>query len=65
MMTVLRFLVIRVSLLKVVVVFTVTWVVLSEIFPADVRGRAFAFSSCFNWTANLMVTFSFLNVIGT
>ncbi|KAK3512735.1 hypothetical protein QTP70_023508, partial [Hemibagrus guttatus] len=42
-----------------------TWVVLSEIFPADVRGRAFAFSSCFNWTANLMVTFSFLNVIGT
>ncbi|TSU50022.1 Solute carrier family 2, facilitated glucose transporter member 10 [Bagarius yarrelli] len=42
-----------------------TWVVLSEIFPADVRGRAFAFSSCFNWTANLMVTFSFLDVIGT
>ncbi|MCI4390421.1 hypothetical protein PGIGA_G00122550 [Pangasianodon gigas] len=40
-----------------------TWVVLSEIFPADVRGRAFAFSSCFNWTANLIVTFSFLNVI--
>ncbi|GAA6085296.1 solute carrier family 2, facilitated glucose transporter member 10 [Tachysurus ichikawai] len=40
-----------------------TWVVLSEIFPADVRGRAFAFSSCFNWTANLMVTFTFLNVI--
>ncbi|XP_058228866.1 solute carrier family 2, facilitated glucose transporter member 10 [Hemibagrus wyckioides] len=40
-----------------------TWVVLSEIFPADVRGRAFAFSSCFNWTANLMVTFSFLSVI--
>ncbi|XP_053509410.1 solute carrier family 2, facilitated glucose transporter member 10 [Ictalurus furcatus] len=40
-----------------------TWVVLSEIFPADVRGRAFAFSSCFNWAANLIVTFSFLNVI--
>ncbi|KAM9443804.1 solute carrier family 2, facilitated glucose transporter member 10 [Clarias gariepinus] len=40
-----------------------TWVVLSEIFPADVRGRAFAFSSCFNWVANLIVTFSFLNVM--
>lgn len=45
-------------------VFTVTWVVLSEIFPADVRGRAFAFSSCFNWAANLIVTFSFLSIIG-
>lgn len=40
-----------------------TWLVLSEIFPAGVRGRAFAFINCFNWTANLLVTFSFLNVI--
>ncbi|KAF5901079.1 solute carrier family 2, facilitated glucose transporter member 10, partial [Clarias magur] len=40
-----------------------TWVVLSEIFPAEVRGRAFAFSSCFNWAANLIVTFSFLSVM--
>lgn len=43
----------------------VTWLVLSEIFPAGVRGRAFAFITCFNWAANLLVTFSFLNVIGT
>ncbi|XP_028854312.1 solute carrier family 2, facilitated glucose transporter member 10 isoform X2 [Denticeps clupeoides] len=41
----------------------VTWLVLSEIFPASVRGRAFAFTSFFNWAANLVVTFSFLNVI--
>ncbi|KAI4873424.1 hypothetical protein NFI96_019856, partial [Prochilodus magdalenae] len=40
-----------------------TWLVLSEIFPADVRGRAFAFTNCFNWAANLIVTFSFLSVI--
>ncbi|XP_071758912.2 solute carrier family 2, facilitated glucose transporter member 10 [Centroberyx gerrardi] len=40
-----------------------TWLVLSEIFPAGVRGRAFAFTNCFNWAANLLVTFSFLNVI--
>ncbi|KAL0977844.1 hypothetical protein UPYG_G00162050 [Umbra pygmaea] len=40
-----------------------TWLILSEIFPVGVRGRAFAFTNCFNWAANLMVTFSFLNVI--
>ncbi|XP_036415468.1 solute carrier family 2, facilitated glucose transporter member 10 [Colossoma macropomum] len=40
-----------------------TWLVLSEIFPADMRGRAFAFTNCFNWVANLIVTFSFLSVI--
>ncbi|XP_062272168.1 solute carrier family 2, facilitated glucose transporter member 10 [Scomber scombrus] len=40
-----------------------TWLLLSEIFPAAVRGRAFAFTSCFNWAANLLVTFTFLNVI--
>uniref|UniRef100_A0A667X366 Solute carrier family 2, facilitated glucose transporter member 10 n=1 Tax=Myripristis murdjan TaxID=586833 RepID=A0A667X366_9TELE len=42
---------------------TVTWLVLSEIFPSAVRGRAFAFTNCFNWAANLLVTFSFLNVV--
>ncbi|XP_022066521.2 solute carrier family 2, facilitated glucose transporter member 10 isoform X2 [Acanthochromis polyacanthus] len=40
-----------------------TWLLLSEIFPAAVRGRAFAFTNCFNWAANLLVTFTFLNVI--
>ncbi|XP_066558815.1 solute carrier family 2, facilitated glucose transporter member 10 isoform X2 [Amia ocellicauda] len=42
-----------------------TWLVLSEIFPAAVRGRAFAFTNCFNWAAHLIVTFTFLNVIDT
>ncbi|KAL4624365.1 solute carrier family 2, facilitated glucose transporter member 10 [Arapaima gigas] len=40
-----------------------TWLVLSEIFPAWLRGRAFALTSCFNCAANLIVTFSFLNLI--
>ncbi|XP_047438156.1 solute carrier family 2, facilitated glucose transporter member 10 [Mugil cephalus] len=39
-----------------------TWLLLSEIFPAAVRGRAFAFTNCFNWAANLLVTFTFLNL---
>ncbi|CAL8340329.1 unnamed protein product [Lota lota] len=41
----------------------ITWLVLSEIFPAGVRGRAFAFTNCFNWAAHLLVTCSFLHVI--
>lgn len=40
-----------------------TWLLLSEIFPAEVRGRAFAFANCFNWSAHLLVTFTFLNVV--
>ncbi|MGH0163472.1 UNVERIFIED_CONTAM: hypothetical protein FKN15_050064 [Acipenser sinensis] len=42
-----------------------TWLVLSEIFPAGLRGRAFAFTNCFNWAANLIVTLTFLDVIGS
>ncbi|XP_054640044.1 solute carrier family 2, facilitated glucose transporter member 10 [Dunckerocampus dactyliophorus] len=39
-----------------------TWLLLSEIFPAPVRGRAFALTSCFNWSAHLLVAFTFLDV---
>ncbi|XP_051887591.1 solute carrier family 2, facilitated glucose transporter member 10 [Pristis pectinata] len=42
-----------------------TWLVLSEIFPTGIRGRAFAFSTSFNWAANLIVTVTFLDVIDT
>ncbi|KAG5274710.1 hypothetical protein AALO_G00139310 [Alosa alosa] len=60
--------VILISMMAVVSAFSVgfgpmTWLVLSEIFPAGVRGRAFAFINCFNWAAHLIVTFSFLNVL--
>ncbi|CAL9704391.1 unnamed protein product [Knipowitschia caucasica] len=40
-----------------------TWLLLSEIFPAEVRGRAFAFTNCFNWSAHVLVTSTFLNLI--
>ncbi|XP_020791486.2 solute carrier family 2, facilitated glucose transporter member 10 [Boleophthalmus pectinirostris] len=40
-----------------------TWLLLSEIFPTEVRGRAFAFTNCFNWSAHVLVTFTFLHLI--
>ncbi|XP_066243702.1 solute carrier family 2, facilitated glucose transporter member 10 [Saccopteryx leptura] len=43
----------------------VTWLVLSEIYPVEIRGRAFAFCNSFNWAANLFISLSFLNLIGT
>ncbi|XP_047396983.1 solute carrier family 2, facilitated glucose transporter member 10 isoform X2 [Sciurus carolinensis] len=43
----------------------VTWLVLSEIYPVEVRGRAFAFCNSFNWATNLFISLSFLDLIGT
>nr|XP_009669387.1 PREDICTED: solute carrier family 2, facilitated glucose transporter member 10 [Struthio camelus australis]XP_009669388.1 PREDICTED: solute carrier family 2, facilitated glucose transporter member 10 [Struthio camelus australis] len=40
-----------------------TWLVLSEIYPAAIRGRAFAFCNSFNWAANLLISLSFLDLI--
>ncbi|XP_036100789.1 solute carrier family 2, facilitated glucose transporter member 10 [Molossus molossus] len=42
----------------------VTWLVLSEIYPVEIRGRAFAFCNSFNWAANLLISLSFLDLIG-
>ncbi|XP_035310522.1 solute carrier family 2, facilitated glucose transporter member 10 isoform X1 [Cricetulus griseus] len=42
----------------------VTWLVLSEIYPMEIRGRAFAFCSSFNWAANLFISLTFLDLIG-
>lgn len=41
----------------------VTWLVLSEIFPAAVKGRAIALATVFNWGTNLIVTFTFLDIM--
>ncbi|NXE23667.1 GTR10 protein, partial [Ardeotis kori] len=40
-----------------------TWLVLSEIYPAGIRGRAFAFCNSFNWAANLLISLCFLDLI--
>ncbi|PKK23746.1 solute carrier family 2 (facilitated glucose transporter), member 10 [Columba livia] len=40
-----------------------TWLVLSEIYPAGIRGRAFAFCNSFNWAANLLMSLSFLDLL--
>uniref|UniRef100_A0A6J0SFI4 Solute carrier family 2, facilitated glucose transporter member 10 n=1 Tax=Pogona vitticeps TaxID=103695 RepID=A0A6J0SFI4_9SAUR len=40
-----------------------TWLVLSEIYPASIRGRAFAFCNSFNWAANLLISLTFLDLI--
>lgn len=60
--------VVLMSLMAVVAAYSVgfgplTWLLLSEIFPAEVRGRAFAFTNCFNWSAHLLVTSTFLNLV--
>ena len=46
-----------------IVLLAVTWLVLSEIFPATVKGRAIAIATVFNWGTNLIVTFTFLDVM--
>ena len=38
----------------------ITWVVLSEIFPASSKGRAMALATAFNWFANIVVAATFL-----
>nr|XP_045013405.1 solute carrier family 2, facilitated glucose transporter member 10 [Jaculus jaculus] len=42
----------------------VTWLVLSEIYPGEIRGRAFALCNSFNWAANLSISLSFLDLLG-
>ncbi len=37
----------------------VTWVILSEIFPTKIRGRAMAIATAALWIANLIVTYTF------
>ncbi|XP_036759639.1 solute carrier family 2, facilitated glucose transporter member 12 isoform X3 [Manis pentadactyla] len=38
------------------------WLVLSEIFPGGIRGRAMALTSSMNWGINLLVSLTFLTV---
>ena len=38
----------------------ITWVILSEIFPASSKGRAMALATAFNWLGNIIVSATFL-----
>ncbi|EDQ90746.1 uncharacterized protein MONBRDRAFT_15943, partial [Monosiga brevicollis MX1] len=41
----------------------VSWLVLSELFPDDVRGRAVSIATVFNWLGNLLVSLTFLSLM--
>ncbi len=41
----------------------VSWLVVSEIFPCSVRGRALAFAQCLNWLMNASVNSVFLHTL--
>ncbi|XP_077000164.1 solute carrier family 2, facilitated glucose transporter member 12 [Tamandua tetradactyla] len=56
-----------VSLLVYVAAFSIglgpmPWLVLSEIFPGGIRGRAMALTSSMNWGINLLISLTFLTV---
>ncbi|XP_065536902.1 solute carrier family 2, facilitated glucose transporter member 12 isoform X1 [Lathamus discolor] len=56
-----------VSLLVYVAAFSIglgpmAWLVLSEIFPGGIRGRAMALTSSMNWGINLLISLTFLTV---
>ncbi|KAL6035557.1 hypothetical protein STEG23_031931, partial [Scotinomys teguina] len=38
------------------------WLLLSEIFPGGIRGRAMALTSSMNWGINLLISLTFLTV---
>ncbi|XP_056342532.1 solute carrier family 2, facilitated glucose transporter member 12 isoform X2 [Oenanthe melanoleuca] len=57
------------SLLAYVAAFSIglgpmSWLVLSEIFPGGIRGRAMALTSSMNWGINLLISLTFLTVTG-
>lgn len=41
----------------------VTWLLLSEIFPATIKGRAMSVSTSVNWAANLVISATFLRTV--
>lgn len=41
----------------------VTWLIISEIYPLGIRGRAMSIATFANWTANYLVSLTFLTLI--
>jgi MFS transporter, SP family, galactose:H+ symporter len=42
----------------------VFWLLIAEIFPLDMRGRAMSLATVANWVFNLAVSVTFLNLVG-
>jgi MFS transporter, SP family, arabinose:H+ symporter len=45
--------------------FAVTWLVLSELYPSGIKGRAMSFCNIINWVASLAMSLSFLHTMTT
>ncbi|EEC02475.1 sugar transporter, putative, partial [Ixodes scapularis] len=43
--------------------FSATWLVLSEIFPMAIRGRAISVAASMNWAANMAISATFLTLL--
>lgn len=43
----------------------VSWLLLSEIFPTGIKGRAFSIATVLNWGTNLVVSLTFLDMLST
>eukprot|EP00112_Aurelia_sp_Birch-Aquarium-sp1_P016629 Seg3788.2 transcript_id=Seg3788.2/GoldUCD/mRNA.D3Y31 product="Solute carrier family 2 facilitated glucose transporter member 12" protein_id=Seg3788.2/GoldUCD/D3Y31 len=41
-----------------------SWLVLTEIFPVGIKGRAVAIATIFNWGTNILISMTFLEIIG-
>lgn len=42
-----------------------SWLLVSELFPAFIKGRAIAVTTSFNWATNLLVSATFLDFAST
>ena len=43
----------------------IAWIVIGEIFPLSIRGRAASFATSGNWGANLVIALTFPAIVGT
>ena len=43
----------------------ISWILLSELFPLGVKARAMSLGQAVNWTANVVVSFSFMDMVHT
>lgn len=41
----------------------VVWLIIAEIFPLKIRGVGASIATCSNWTANLLIAYTFLTII--